>query len=113
MATGEVTQNPILVQDRVSVTTVTTTYVVLPTDFLVIANAAGGAFDVTLPDAATCAGASFTVKRTSASNTVTVKATAGTLDGTAAATGIALDAQYKTRRFTSDGTNYHITGEVG
>lgn len=111
MATAEALYDPVVTARQV--TTVTTTYTVLMSDYLVVANAAGGAFTVTLPDATTCLGVTFIVKRTSASNTVTVKSVAGTLDGTAAATGIALDAQYKTRAFTSDGTNYHITGAVG
>lgn len=88
----------------------TTAYTVTLADFMIRADATGGVFDVTLPNANTCAGQVFIVKRTSAANTVTVKATGGTLDGVLAATGIALDAQFKTRAFQSDGTNWHIVG---
>lgn len=95
------------------VTTKTAAYSVLTSDYLILADAAGGVFTVTLPDAATVTGLTFVVKRTSASNTVTVKSVAGTLDGAAAATGVALDAQFKTRAFYSDGTNYQIVGAVG
>lgn len=90
---------------------VTTAYSVTDADYLILADATGGAFDVTLPSAVGRDGRKFVVKRTSsAANTVTVKSAAGTLDGVAAATGIPLDAQFKTRAFQSDGTNWHIVG---
>lgn len=85
-------------------------YTVTTADYMVRCDATSGAFDVTLPNANTCAGQVFVVKRTSAANTVTVKSGGGTLDGVAAGTGIPLDAQFKTRAFQSDGTNWHIVG---
>lgn len=90
----------------------TAAYAMNLADCVVLADAAGGAFDVTLPSAVGCAGAFFLVKRTSASNTVTVKSASGTLDGTAAATGVALDAQHKARGYLSDGTNYQLVFSV-
>lgn len=111
MATADPVYSSHLKADKV--TTVTAAYSVVLGDVLVLADAAGGAFDVTLPAAANALGLLFIVKRTSASNTVTVKSVSGTLDGTAAATGVALDAQYKTRGYYSDGTNYHLVVSVG
>lgn len=92
-----------------AVKTVTTTYSAAISDCVILGDATGGSFVVTLPDATTTRGVPFIVKCISATNTVTVKSAAGTLDGTAAATGIALGTQYKAREFTSDGTNYYIT----
>lgn len=90
----------------------TANYNVLVTDHTVLADATGGAFDVTLPSAVTAlTGAQFTVKRLNAGgNAVTVKSTAGTIDGVAAATGIALTVQYQARTYESDGANWHIVG---
>lgn len=111
MATAEPLYSSLLAARKV--TTVTAAYSVLLSDYLVLANASG-AFDVTLPAASVATGMTFIVKRINASaNTVTVKSTSGTLDGTAAATGVALDAQYKTRGYFSDGTNYHLVHSVG
>lgn len=95
---------------RYRIRTETGTYGVALSDHTILADATGGAFDVTLPSAVTAGdGATFVVKRISAANTVTVKSGGGTIDGVAAGTGIALDAQYKTRAFRSDGTNWFIT----
>lgn len=80
-------------------------------DYTVLADAVGGAFDVTLPSAVGIEGAIFVVKRLNAGvNAVTVKATAGTLDGAAAATGVSLGSQFVARAFQSDGTNWHVVG---
>jgi hypothetical protein len=56
------------------------------TDFLIEGNAAGGSFNITLPDATTCAGQLFIVKQTDTSaNTVAVLPHSGqTIDGNAA-----------------------------
>jgi len=84
---------------------------VADSDYFILADATGGAFDVTLPSAVNRAGRSFVVKRViSVANAVTVKSTAGTLDGVAAGTGIGLSAQWMMRKFTSDGANWFITG---
>ncbi len=110
MATAEPLYSSLL-QAR-KVTTVTAAYSVLLSDYLVLADASG-AFAVTLPAASSATGMTFIVKRISAANTVTVKATSGTLDGTAAATGVDLDAQYKTRGYCSDGSNWHLVVSIG
>jgi len=112
MATGQPTFSPSL-SFLVPVVTKTGAYTVTDDDHTVLADATGGAFDVTLPSAVGRRGREFFVKRISATNTVTVKSSGGTLDGTAAATGIALDAQNKGRTFRSDGTNWQIASGIG
>lgn len=87
--------------------TKTGAYSVTLADHTVPCNATSAAFDVTLPNANTCSGAVFVIKKTDASaNAVTVKSSGGTLDGVAAATGIALAAQWDTIMVQSDGTNW-------
>lgn len=90
--------------------TVTGAYAVTDADFTVLADASGGAFDVTLPSAVGRKGRRFIVKRISAANTVTVKSSGGTLDGAAAASGIGLTLQYQARELQSDGTNWFVVG---
>jgi hypothetical protein len=81
------------------------------TDHTVLGDATGGVFDFTLPDASTIPGAQFTVKRINAGgNAVTVKSAGGTIDGVAAATGIALTVQWQSRTYESNGTNWFIVG---
>lgn len=90
----------------------TTAYPIVDTDDTIWADATAGAFDVTLPAAsATRAGQTHTVKRMNGGgNAVTVKSAGGTIDGVAAATGIALSAQFQARTYRCDGTNWNIVG---
>jgi hypothetical protein len=84
----------------------TSAYTIVPGDSLVLADATGGAFNVTLPSAAGVTGQAFTVKRTSAANNVTVATTGGqTIDG--AATYV-LAAIQQTVTVISDGTNWRV-----
>ena len=61
---------------------------------------------ITLPDAASSAGLTFTLKRLTA-NAVTVASAGGTIDSVATQ---ALAAQYDFITVVSDGTNWYITG---
>lgn len=78
--------------------TVSATYTVQPTDYAIRADASGGAFTVTLPDAKTVLGQIFVVKRlNSGANAVTVAAAGGLLiDGAATS---ALATQYASLGF--------------
>lgn len=80
-------------------------------DETVKADATGGAFTITLPDATACPGRMYTVKRmNSGGNAVTVGTTSSqTIDG---ATTYSLASQYSTLNVQSDGANYVITGKI-
>lgn len=83
---------------------VTTTYTVEPFVRVVLADATGGAFTVTLPNAYGRMGQQpIFVKRTSAANNITVASAGGTIDGAATQT---LASQYAVKGFVSDGTNW-------
>ena len=90
-----------------SLATKSTTYSAATTDSVILANAAGGAFTVTLPTAVGNTGKIFTVKRTnSGSNNVTVGTTsAQTIDG---ATTYAITTQYQSIDLISNGSNWFI-----
>jgi len=83
----------------------------LMTDRLVLGDATGGAFTVTLLTAAGREGHEITVKKTDVSgNAVTIDgAGSETIDG---ATTVALSAQYSSRRLVSDGTNWHVIASI-
>lgn len=85
-------------------------YVVLQTDWLIAVTSTAAARIVTLPSAATSgAGKQFVVKDESGAagtNNITVKSASGTLDGVAAATGVAIATNYGVSRWYSDGTNW-------
>lgn len=81
----------------------TTTYTAASGE-LVLADASGGAFTVTLP--AVASGATCTVKKTDSSiNAVTVSPASGTIDGAAT---VRLTAQNASFDLMSDGTNWFI-----
>jgi hypothetical protein len=94
----------------VGVTTQSGAYAVAADIEVVLANPSGGAFDVTLPNANLVIGRQITVKRNNTSvNVVTVKSAGGTIDGVAAATGIALaGGGYASITVVSDGANWWI-----
>ncbi len=85
-------------------------YAGLATDDIILVGTTTGNFTVTIPSAVTAgAGALVVVKDaagTAATRSITTKATAGTLDGTAAATGVVISANYGVQRWVSDGTNW-------
>lgn len=91
-----------------TVRTKTTTYTALAGDVL-LCDATGGAFTITLPAAATVSGASISVKKTDASaNAVTIDGNASeTIDG--AATRL-LSTQYEAVTLWSDGSNWWVFG---
>ena len=93
-----------------AVTTQSSVYNVAATDDVVLVNPSGGAFDVTLPNANLITGRRVQIKRVNTSaNVVTVKSAGGTIDGTAAATGIGLaGGTYNSITVVSDGTNWWI-----
>lgn len=84
--------------------TVTDTVTLTLDDALVLADATGGAFTVTLPDVAEMAGRSLIIKKIDAVATVTV-ASAADIDG-AASTG--LTTQYQSVTVASDGSTWWI-----
>jgi hypothetical protein len=94
----------------VGVTTQTGAYNVASNIEVVLANPSGGAFDVTLPNANLVIGRQITVKRSNTSaNVVTVKSGGGTIDGVAAATGVALaGGSYASITVVSDGANWWV-----
>lgn len=79
------------------------------TDSVVLGNAVGGAFTLTLPTAVSIAGRTYTLKKTDSSgNTVTLATTGGqTIDGAASAS---LSSQYQYMTVASDGSNWMIVG---
>lgn len=85
-----------------TIVTKTSAYTTVASDGLVLANAAGGAFTVTLTG--TSPGKSVIVKRTnSGANNVTVAAGSGSIDGGS----YTLAAQYEFVHVIWDGTNWH------
>lgn len=92
---------------RLRVVSVTSAYSAKIDDGLVLADAVGGAFTVTLPSAALNSGAVLRVKRLNAgANAVTVSAASGqTIDG---ATTRSLSAQYATVALCSNGANWFV-----
>ncbi len=94
-----------------AVTAVTTTYTAAATDDVILGDASGGAFTVTLPTAVGIPGKRYTVKRTSASNNVTVDGDdSETIDGAATK---ALATQYAFLTIVSDGANWQIIASGG
>lgn len=91
-------------QRGTSVEVVTTTYTVADTVDTILADATGGAFTITLPNAANVE--RVTVKKTDASaNVVTVDGGTATIDGNVTQ---AISFQYESFTFASDGTNYFL-----
>jgi len=90
-------------------TATATDYTVLTTDCIIGVTSTAAARVVTLPAAASHARKIFIVKDESGAagtNNITVKAVSGTLDGVAAATGVAIASNYGVSRWYSNGTNY-------
>jgi hypothetical protein len=79
---------------------------------IILVNAAGGAFNITLPTAASISGAIVAIKRiNSGANVITILTTSSeTIDGS---TTYSLDSQYKTVYLVSDGSNWQILAEKG
>lgn len=92
-----------------TVVTKTAAYTLTASDSAVFGNASSGAFTLTLPDATTCTGRLYFIKKTdNSANAVTVATTASqTIDGTATK---ALSAQWKYIKLQSDGSNWQIVG---
>ena len=89
----------------------TSAYTVAADDSTITADASGGAFQVTLPTAASIAGRQYTIKRTGAANNVTVGTTsAQTIDGASTKT---LGTQFATITVQSDGSNWVILNQMG
>lgn len=86
---------------------ITASGTVLVTDYLILANATGGAITVTLPEAAENQGRVLVVKKTDASvNAVTLDGNGSeTIDGAATK---ALSAQYAGTMILSDGSGWWV-----
>lgn len=94
-------------QARASACTVTSATTATTDDGLILANATGGAFTVTLPNPTTARNTSITIKRLNAGgNAVTV---GGTVDGTLNRT---LTSQYATMTVWSDGSAWYRTSVI-
>jgi len=85
-------------------TTVTTTYQVLATDYIVFAQSGGGAYTITLPTPVGFAGNEYVIKHTTGANLVTLATAAGQIDGAATYTGMA--AANSSVTVVSDGANW-------
>ena len=94
-----------------SISTKTGAYTVVSTDHIILGDASGGAFTITLPAAADHTGREFTVKKIDGSaNAVTVDGNSSeTIDGAAT---YALSSQYSSVTVVSDGSNWYIVGKV-
>jgi hypothetical protein len=106
---GVVPTSPLQVNGAIATAVVSKTaaYTLSSTDSIVLGNATAGAFTLTLPDATTCQGRRYMLKKTdSSANVVTVGATnSQTIDGT---TTRALSTQYANIDVVSDGSNWQI-----
>lgn len=90
-----------------TIATKTTTYTALPTDDILLGDASGGAFSITLPAATASTGLVLTIKKIDASaNAVTIDGNASeTIDG---ATTKALGSQYASYEIACDGSAWYI-----
>jgi hypothetical protein len=93
-----------------SITSVTGAYTASFDDDVILANATGGAFSVTLPNAEERKGKVLFIKKTDASgNAVTLDGfDSQTIDGSATH---AIASQYNSRTIVSDGSNWMIIGD--
>lgn len=91
-----------------AVTSQSTTYPILTTDGMILCDASGAAFTVTLPTAVGVAGKQYIIKKTDTTyNAVTIATTSSqTIDGV---TTRLLSTQKEEFTLTSDGTNWQIT----
>ena len=88
------------------VMSVTTTYTMNLNDALILCDATGGAFTVTLKPAAECTQKLVVIKKIDNTATVTVDGDGSeTIDG---ATTYSLSSQYQAVRLMSDGTKWHV-----
>lgn len=87
--------------------TYTTTHTITTSEVVILANANGGGFTVTLPDATTLTNKVYYIKKTDTSgNTVTIATTSSqTIDGS---TTVLLSSPYSVRTVMSDGSNWQI-----
>ncbi|GAC1499139.1 MAG: hypothetical protein NVS1B10_01600 [Candidatus Saccharimonadales bacterium] len=89
-----------------AIATKTTTYTVAATDSVILGDATGTAFTITLPTAVGIAGRQYTIKRiNSNANILTVASAGGTIDGGTTRT---FSSQYQSESYVSDGTNWFV-----
>jgi len=108
-----------------AIKTISANYALTETDYTILVDASVGAITVTLPDATTCAGRIYVIKKKdssantvtttcagriyvikkkdSSANTVTISSSNQTIDGLSTQS---LTTQYQTLRVQSDGTNW-------
>lgn len=91
--------------------TVTGAYTLTVQDYILLCNATGGTYTITLPAASGLDGLIFFIKKTDSSgNAVTVDGNGSeTIDG---ATTKTLSAQYATLQVVCDGSNWHILSQL-
>lgn len=83
-------------------------YTITGADSIILGDASGGAFTVTLPTAVGVTGVHYTIKKNDSSiNAVTVDTTAETIDGAAT---YSLPSQWKYVNVVSDGANWQVIG---
>lgn len=91
-------------RDPFAVKSVTSAYLVTRADSIILADATGGAFTVTLVTPVGIKARRYTIKRLNAgANAVTIATASGLIDGAATQ---ALAAQYAKITVVSDGTNW-------
>lgn len=89
-----------------NIRTVTTTYTALSTDHIIVCDAAGGSFTITLPTAASSTGKQYIFKKLNSGNTVTVKGNGSELiDGS---NTVSFTAAYKYITVVSNGVKWLI-----
>jgi hypothetical protein len=92
----------------VGVSTKTANYTAGTSDYVLLCNATGGAFTITLPSPAGATGRIYVIKRiSSGSNTVTIGTTSGasTIDGAAT---YSLSSQYSSVELSTDGIAWYV-----
>lgn len=88
------------------VVTIAGAYTATDLDSVILCDASGGGFTVTLPDAATVKGKVVTIKNIGSSGTVVIDGNGSqTIDGSAT---VSLSTQYHFRKIASDGSNWHV-----
>ncbi len=99
-----------LFNDEWAVVSKVAAYTATDRDCLVLADASGGTFQITLPTAVGRKGKRFRIKNVGAANAVTVAASSGDIDGAASKS---LDTQFACIEVESDDTDYFIIAQMG
>lgn len=100
-----------LAVDKVTVTSVTTSYSAIPSDHVILVDTSGGNITITLPSATRIKGKVYRIKRvTGGGNSLTIAtADAATIDGAAS---ISLPDQWDVAALVTDGTNWFTLSDT-